>query len=234
MGNGKVTELKTMESAELKTVSSTYWSRTQALALALFSLLLGVCGGWLIRKSFSGQVPHPTAVAVAGPHTAGGSVPSFSSTPTVPTGEEVKQAADSEATAPLEQLKDDPTNAALLAQIGNIYYDAKQYTIAIDYYERSLKSEPNDTSVRTDLGTAYWYTGDADKAIKEFRQALADDPNKANALFNLGVVEWKGKHDAATAIADWQTLLATHPRFRVRAKVEELIAEAQGSTPQKP
>ena len=229
-----MTELKPMGSTELKTVSSTYWSRKQAFALALFSLLLGACGGWLIRRSFAGQVPHPTAAPNAGAHAGMAFAPSgFSSIPAASTPE-LEQAADNQAGPLLEQLKDDPLNAALLAQIGNVYYDEKQYPIAIDYYERSLKSGPNDTSVRTDLGTAYWYTGDADKAIKEFRQALVDEPNKANALFNLGVVEWKGKHDATTAIANWRTLLATNPGFQARAKVKELIAEAQASTSQKP
>jgi TPR repeat protein len=53
-------------------------------------------------------------------------------------------------------LKTDPTNAPLLTNLGNIYYDyydAKQYPLAIQYYERSLQAQPADASVRKDLGT---------------------------------------------------------------------------------
>ena len=74
-------------------------------------------------------------------------------------------------------------NAALLAQVGNLYYDAKQYPAAIIYYERSLKSQPSDTSVGTDLGTAYWYTGDADGAIARFTKVLAIAPTQARHTF---------------------------------------------------
>jgi tetratricopeptide (TPR) repeat protein len=53
----------------------------------------------------------------------------------------------------------------LLAKIGNIYYDAQQYPVAIDYYQQSLKVAPDDASVRTDMATAFWYTGNSDTAI---------------------------------------------------------------------
>jgi len=222
-----VTELKPMGSTELKTVSSTYWSRKQAFALALFSLLLGACGGWLIRRSFAGQVPHPTAAPNAGAHAGMAFAPSgFSSIPAASTPE-LEQAADNQAGPLLEQLKDDPLNAALLAQIGNVYYDEKQYPIAIDYYERSLKSGPNDTSVRTDLGTAYWYKGDADTAIAQFGKSLAIEPTKADTLFNLGIVKWQGKKDAQGAIAAWQKLLDTNPDYPNRDNVLQLIGQAQ-------
>lgn len=108
----------------------------------------------------------------------------------IPYADDLRKAVDSEAAPLLEQLKSSPTDAGLLARLGNIYYDAKQYPQAIDYYERCLKSQPVDTSVRTDLGTAYWYKGDADTAIMEFNKALSYEPTKADTLFNLGIVKW--------------------------------------------
>ncbi len=222
---------------ELKTTTNNSWTRTQVIALVAFSLLLGVCGGWLIRRSLTGQVRQNLQASPASAVNVQRGQPTstnLGSASADPTTEQLKQVADTQAAPLLEQLKTDSNNAALLTRLGNLYYDAKQYSVAIDYYERCLKLQPSDTSVRTDLGTAYWYEGDADKAIKEFEQALADEPNKANALFNLGIVKWKAKHDAADAIADWQKLLVTNPGFEARVKVEQLIAEVQGSAPQKP
>jgi tetratricopeptide (TPR) repeat protein len=154
-------------------------------------------------------------------------LPSFNSLTAVPAPQEVRQAADIQAAPLLEQLKADPTNAALLAQLGNVYYDAKQYPSAIDYYERSLKSQPANSSVRTDLGTAYWYNGDADTAIAEFNKVLASEPNKADTLFNLGVVKWQGKKDAQGAIAAWRKLLDTNPGYVNKDSVLQLIAQVQ-------
>lgn len=189
--------------------------------------MLGLCGGWLIRRSVAAPVPNS---ALGSASNAGPSEPSsadFSSVPAVPAPEDLKKAADTQAAPLLDQLNDDPTNAALLAQVGNLYYDAKQYPIAIDYYERCLKSQPNDTSVRTDLGTAYWYKGDADTAIAQFNQALSIEPTKADTLFNLGIVKWQGKKDAQGAIAAWQKLLDTNPDYPNRDNVLQLIAQVQ-------
>jgi tetratricopeptide (TPR) repeat protein len=127
----------------------------------------------------------------------------------------------------LEKLKSDPTNAGLLTNIGNLYYDAQEYPIAVDYYGRALKAEPSDANVRTDMGTAYWYMGHADEAIAQFNQALSYQPENSNTLFNRGLVKWQGKRDGAGAIADWKKLLATSPNYEAKDKVDQMLAEVE-------
>ena len=84
------------------------------------------------------------------------------------------------------------------------------------------------------MGTAYWFMGDADSAIAEFNEALTYAPNNPNTLFNLGLVKWKGKMDRAGALADWQKLLAAHPEYKERDKVEQMMAEAKKQAASKP
>jgi tetratricopeptide (TPR) repeat protein len=140
---------------------------------------------------------------------------------------QLKQAADAQTAPLLQQLKADPQNAALLAQVGNLYYDAKQYPAAIIYYEPSLKLQPSDTSVGTDLGTAYWYTGDADGAIAQFTKVLAIAPTKPATLFNLGIVKWQGKKDVQERSSLGRHLLDANPNYENREKVLQLVAQAQ-------
>jgi tetratricopeptide (TPR) repeat protein len=144
-----------------------------------------------------------------------------------PTMEQMNAMADVKATPLLQRLKAEPENPALLANLGNIYYDAKQYAATIDYYERSLKVQPADTSARTDLGTAYSYTGNPGAAIAQFNKALARDPNKPNTLFNLGIVKWQGKKDGPGAAAAWKQLLETNPAYPNKDAVLQLMAQAQ-------
>ena len=142
--------------------------------------------------------------------------------------------ADTEVGPLLEKLKTDPNNAGLLANIGNVYFDAHQFPTAIDYYQRVLKLEPANTNVRTDMATAYWYMGNADAAIAEFQKSLSYEPNKVNTLFNLGFVEWQGKMDVDKAVAAWQKLLDTNPNYEGKSKVEQMIAEAKKHAGVKP
>ena len=215
---------------EIKTTNvSLNWSTTQAFAVALISLLLGLAGGWVIRKSF---VPAPVATAVTAPTAPAGNAPPAPLDPlaATPTAGQLKKMADTQAAPLLDNLKSDPNNAELLARIGNIYYDVKQYPEAIDYYHRSLRLQPANAAVRTDMGTAYWYSGNADTALAEFDKALTYEPNKANTLFNIGIVKWQSKNDAAGAIAVWQKLLDTNPNYEARDKVKQMIDQAKSGS----
>ena len=205
------------------------WTSVQAYTLAVICLLVGIAGGWFIRGSKS-----PAAAAA---ETASASAPAMGSAnagPQTPTPAEMQRMADTQAGPLIEKLKADPTNAGLLANIGNVYYDAQQYPTAIDYYQRALKTEPTNTGVRTDMATAYWYTGNADVAIAEFQKSLSYEPNKANTLFNLGIVEWQGKMDIDKAVATWQKLLDTNPNYEGKDKVLELMAQAKKHSGVKP
>jgi len=199
------------------------WTSVQAYVLAVICLLVGIAGGWFIRGS---QTPAlPSAETASSPTSA----PSMGNQASQsPSPAQMQKMADTQAAPLIEKLKADPTNAALLANIGNIYYDTQQYPTAIDYYQRTLKVEPANAGVRTDLATAYWYTGDADIAIAEFQKSLSYEPNKANTLFNLGIVEWQGKMDIDKALATWQKLLDTNPNYEAKDKVLELMAQALG------
>ncbi|MFZ0950631.1 MAG: tetratricopeptide repeat protein [Candidatus Sulfotelmatobacter sp.] len=193
------------------------WTSAQAYILAVICLLAGIAGGWLVRGS-------------QGPAAANSSAPAAGNANAAiqpPTPAQMQETVDTQAGPLLEKLKADPANAGLLENIGNVYYDAQRFPIAIDYYQRALKVEPANTSVRTDMATAYWYTGNADAAIAEFQKSLSYEPNNANTLFNLGVVEWQGKMDIDKAVATWQKLLDTNPNYEAKDKVLELMAQAK-------
>lgn len=205
------------------------WTSVQAYTLAVICLLVGIAGGWFIRGS---QSP---AAAIA--ESANASTPAMAGTnaaPQTPSPAEMRKMADTQAAPLIEKLKTDPNNMELLVNVGNFYYDAQQYPVAVEYYARALKTKPADANVRTDMATAYWYMGDADTAIAEFDKALSDEPNKANTLFNRGLVKWQAKMDIAGAVADWEKLLATHPNYEGKEKVEQMIAEATKHTAVKP
>ena len=196
------------------------WTSVQAYVLAVICLLVGIAGGWFIRGSQSPAAPAAETASTSAPAAQNAEAGA-------PTPAQMQKMADTQAGPLLEKLKADPNNAGLLANVGNVYYDAHLFPTAIDYYQRALKVEPANTGVRTDLGTAYWFTGNADAAIAEFQKSLSYEPNKANTLFNLGIVEWQGKMDIDKAVATWQKLLDTNPNYEGKDKVLGLIAQAK-------
>ena len=214
-------ELKMSEDAQTR---STDWTSTQTYVLAVVCLLVGVAVGYLLRGSGSPQGSGPGAQTQA--NQLPGSTPDTMGARQV-SAEQLKQMADQQAAPLVSQLKAKPGDPVLLAQVGNIYYDAHLFKEATDYYARSLEGDPKNTDVRTDMATAYWYLGDADRALAEFDRVLKQQPNKANALLNRGIVRWQGKLDVKGAVVDWESLLKADPNFAQRSDVERLIAQAK-------
>jgi tetratricopeptide (TPR) repeat protein len=197
-----------------------HWTQQQAVLLSLACLAAGIGGGLFIHfpQKNSGEVAAKTVDAIPAPNT-----PAPSTNASDPA--QLKTMADSQAAPLIEQLKVQPNDAETLTAVANLYYDAKQYPIAVDYYGRALKVRPADASVRTDMGTAYWYLGDAERAIEQFNLALSYAPDNPNTLFNRGLVKWQGKKDSTGALADWQRLLTVDPGYEAKAQVEQMIAE---------
>lgn len=211
------------------TTTNATWTSTQAYVLAIICLLVGVAVGYLVRGS---AAPESTAPSTAASQPA--AMPPGMGAGQQPTPEQMKHMAEKQAEPLLAQLKSTPNDPALLAQIGNVYYDAQVFKDAADYYSRSLGIDPKNANVRTDMGTAYYYMGDADRALKEFNTALQYDPKHGQTLFNMGMVKWQGKGDAPGAVETWQKLLQVVPDYPDRAKVEQLIDRAKQHTTMKP
>ncbi len=205
------------------------WTSTQAYVLSVICLLVGVAVGYLVRGSAPTQSSATVnaAQAPAGGGMAAQSGMSAAGNGQQPTPEQLRQMAEAQAQPLLVQLKTDPNNAALLYQIGNLYYDAQQYPDAVKYYQDSLKINPSATDVRTDLGTAYHLMGQPDQAIQEYDKVLKIDSKHANALFNEGMVKWQDKMDINGALAAWKHLLETNPDYPQKDRVQGLIAQAE-------
>jgi cytochrome c-type biogenesis protein CcmH/NrfG len=216
--------------------SSQGWTSTQAYVMAVICLVVGCAVGYLLRGSVGGAAAPAPAVATGGqqqgmpPAGMGGGQQQQQ----MPSPEQLKAMADKQAAPLMEQLKSKPNDAALLAQVGNMYYDARVFPAAIDYYQKSLASDPKNTSVRTDLATALFYNHDADHSIAEFDRVLKDDPKNGNALFNRGMVKWQAKMDVNGAVADWQLLLKQNPNYEQADKVKMFIAQAKKHSDIKP
>jgi cytochrome c-type biogenesis protein CcmH/NrfG len=192
------------------------WTPGQVSLLAAVCLVLGLVGGYFLPAGKAANSAHPPSVASApnAPHP-------------MPTMEQMKALADAKAAPLLEKLKTTPNDAGLLAQVGAIYNSMHQFKEAARYYDKSLKLDPKNVPIRTELASSLYYSGDVDGALAQLDQALKYDPQDTNSLFNIGVIRWKGKKDAAGAIAAWQQLLKVHPDLDRRPIVEKMIAEAR-------
>jgi cytochrome c-type biogenesis protein CcmH/NrfG len=195
--------------------------------MAIICLLIGVGAGWFLRGSQGPAVATSAAPVTQNIASDNGTGPAGMGQQ--PSPEQMKLMADKQVEPLLAQLKARPNDSGLMTEIGNVYFDTKQFKQAIDYYARVLKIEPSNTNVRTDMGIAYWEgMHDADRAISEFNKALSYEPTKPQTLQSIGIVKWQGKSDAKGAIASWEKLLQTNPAYENRDDIQRLINQAKG------
>jgi len=192
------------------------WRSTQVYGLAVICLLSGISIGYLARAPFQASAVKPQVAKPAVAHASDVKL----------TSAQWKHAADKQAEPLLALLRKSPHDPLLLAEIGKIYYQTRQFPMAAKYYADSVRIKP-DAVVLVKLGGAYHLGGDDDKALSAWNHALRLDSNNPDALFNIGFVKWHGQGDRKAAIAAWQQLLKTNPNHPKRAQVEELLAQAR-------
>jgi cytochrome c-type biogenesis protein CcmH/NrfG len=207
----------------------------QAYVFAAICLFVGLPIGYFLRGSAQ---PAPKAAEISVP--VGNVAPGMgaaSPAPTapaeaprqMPTLDDMKCMADKQAAPLLEQLKEHPTDAALLNKIGLTYKAAHQFEEASRYFKASLRNDPKNIAVRDDYASCLYYAGHVEAAVDQLEQSLSYEPNHPGTLFNLGMIKWKGQGDVDGAIAAWEKLLKTNPKFERKDAVQRLIQEAKNS-----
>lgn len=196
--------------------------RADAIVFGIAGALFGIIVGWVLgSQQAAGSARAAAPVAQAAPSQQAAAPPQAA--PLDPERVKALEAAAAQ----------NPKDVQSRVQLGNVYFDAEQYSQAIKWYEQALTLNPNDANVSTDLGVAYYYTNQSDRALTQFDHSLSIDPKHTKTLLNVGIVRAFGKQDLDGAGKAWQqvvNLSPNSPEGQAAAKGLEGIKSAR-STP---
>jgi hypothetical protein len=96
--------------------------------------------------------------------------------------------------------------------IGNIYFNTKNYTKAIEEYSIAIKMDPEYSQAYFNLGLLYKTIGDLNKAIYYYQKAIELSPKTAEYYNNLGIV-YMLKDNYDEAIKMYTKALEINPYF---------------------
>lgn len=182
--------------------------RRDSWIFGVAGVCFGLLIGWIIGSQQASPVSAPALnapVAAAQPGGAGGGgAQQQPSNAAMPLDETKLQAM-------VEQAKGRPADAAVRAQIGNMYFDAERYKEAITWYEDSLRIDPKNADISTDLGVSYYYTNQTDRALAQFDSSLKVNPTHTKTMLNIGMVRAFGKQDLAGATEAWKRVVELAP-----------------------
>ena len=200
-----------------------------AVIFGIAGTMFGLLAGWIIGSQQGRPMPGaPTAAQSAAAPAQGASANAEQAPPL-----DLKRAAALE-----QQANGAPNDAAVRTELGNLYFDAKRFDLAIPWYEASLRLNPKDISVSTDLAVCYHYVGDADRALRQIDQSLTIDPKHAKTLLNQGIIRAFGKQDLDGALESWEKVVKFAPNTpeaeRARQGLDGLKAAHQPGAPGAP
>jgi cytochrome c-type biogenesis protein CcmH/NrfG len=209
--------------------------KKETIITAVVFLAVGFLAGYITDAQINWSAHQKTAQTATAPSEmppAGGAASTPAGGATSPQGlPEGHPPIDSAAI--IKQLEDmaaqNPKDADIRLKLANFLYDQKQYSKAIEWYQRALELNPRDVNARTDLGTAYFYTGRPQDALHEYDKSLAIDPKHEQTLLNVIVVNLEGTHDFAAAQKGWDRLSKLNPNHPALAGLKEQINAARTS-----
>src|ERR1700747_1264415 len=95
-------------------------------------------------------------------------------------------ARHSEAPAEIRRGREpDPNSIITNSVVGWIYYEGRQYPLAIQESQKTFEMDPNYVPTLLDLGSVYLRTGEYDKAIVLFQRAIEVAEHKGTAITHL-------------------------------------------------
>jgi tetratricopeptide (TPR) repeat protein len=104
-----------------------------------------------------------------------------------------------------------PNDAAVRTELGNMFFDAGRFPEAIRWYEQAVALDPKNPNTSTDLGVSYYYTNQPDKAIAQFEKSLQADPKHLKTMLNMGIVRAFGLQDLEGATRAWEEIIKIAP-----------------------
>jgi tetratricopeptide (TPR) repeat protein len=195
----------------------------ESLVFAISGTMFGLLVGWIIGTQ-QGAGPAPAAALAA----AGAPAAQLPATPPPPPVD-VQRAADLE-----RQANAAPADAAVRVDLGNLYFDAERFDMAISWYEAALKIDPKNVDASTDLGVSYYSSNQIDRALAQFDHSLSVDPAHTKTLLNQGIVRAFGKQDLEGATKSWEYLVSIAPTSPEAARAKEALAAVRGAHPVTP
>jgi TolA-binding protein len=179
--------------------------KRESIVFALSGTFFGLLIGWIIGTQQAG----PSAAPVAQPapqQQAAASTPQ-------PTGGSGQPAVlDEGRVRQLEAIAgQQPNDAAVRTELGNMFFDAGRFPEAIRWYEQAVALDPKNPNTSTDLGVSYYYTNQPDKAIAQFEKSLQADPKHLKTMLNMGIVRAFGLQDLEGATRAWEEIIKIAP-----------------------
>ncbi len=123
------------------------------------------------------------------------------------------------------KLTENPDDPKLLAHIGDIYFEMRNYKKAIDYYSRVIELNPDDVDSYNDLGLSNHYIGNSAKGLEIVEAGIKKNPYHQRIWLTKGFILAYGMGDLKAAREAWEKAKALDPESQVGKAAADFLAQ---------
>jgi tetratricopeptide (TPR) repeat protein len=106
----------------------------------------------------------------------------------------------------LKAVELDPHSAGALVNLGTLYFNTRNFTLAERFYRQATEIDPNYALAHFDLANLFDERGDRKSALEHYLSALKVAPNYADAHYNIALL-YQGDHQPMKAVSHWLAYL---------------------------
>ncbi len=119
--------------------------------------------------------------------------------------------------------KEYPDNYIIFYKLGWVYAKEKNFTKAIENFNKALELKPDQAGIHNNLGNIYFLLNKKEKAILHYKKAIEIDPKHIDAHFNLGYLYYtEGRLKQASK--EFKKVLELDPRhYKATLLLEKMV-----------
>jgi tetratricopeptide (TPR) repeat protein len=110
----------------------------------------------------------------------------------------------------LKAVELDPHSAGALVNLGTLYFNTRNFTLAERFYRQATEIDPNYALAHFDLANLFDERGDRKTALEHYLAALRVAPSYADAHYNIALL-YQGDHQPMKAVSHWLAYLKLDP-----------------------
>jgi tetratricopeptide (TPR) repeat protein len=103
-------------------------------------------------------------------------------------------------------LEIEPAHAAAHINLGTLYYNRQDFTLAENHYRQAIEADPRYALAHFDLGNVLDETGRVQEATQSYKTALQLAPTYADAHYNLALA-YEKLREPRKALKHWQAYI---------------------------
>lgn len=123
------------------------------------------------------------------------------------------------------KLRENPNDAGIMWRLADVYFEARQFPEAAEYYKKVLAILPDEVEVYNELGLSQHYMGNSAEGLRYVNDGINRNPYHQRIWLTKGFILAYGMGDLNGAREAWVKSRTLDPESQIGKAAAEFLAQ---------